>query len=49
MPFLDLSFCLEPVGSGSPMPTSALLPKFVRALRNLFVEAHVLFRIKNQY
>jgi hypothetical protein len=47
MPFVDLPFRLKPVGQIASVFVTSLPPKFVRALRNLFLKAYALVHLEN--
>jgi len=47
MPLIDLAFSLKPVGHIASVPLIPVLPKFMRSLRDLFFQAHVLIDFEN--
>ncbi len=46
MPFIDLALGSKPVAQIAPVFATALLPEFMRALSNLFFEAHVFVHVE---
>ena len=46
MPLIDLAFRLKPVGQIAPVFATALLPEFMRALGNLFFDAHIFVHVE---